>query len=54
MLDNLIEIWKQSSFMEAEESESKKRPVMVLKWTEGFGLIEASILVFEDIDLNEE
>jgi hypothetical protein len=27
---------------------------MVLKWSEGFGLTEASIMVFEDIDLNEE
>jgi hypothetical protein len=52
--DDLSEICKQSALEEAEgpEPESKERTVTVLKLAEGFGLTEAVISVFEDINCN--
>lgn len=45
MLDNLVEIWKQSTFEEAEEPELKPRDriITVSKLNEGFGLTGTAI-----------
>ena len=39
---------------EEPEPEHKKRTMMVLKFTDGLGLIDAGITEFEDIDWNEQ
>jgi hypothetical protein len=39
---------------EQPESEHKERTMVVLKFTEGLGLIEAGVTEFEYIDLNEK
>jgi hypothetical protein len=56
MLDNLVEIWKQSTIEEAEEPQPKPRDriIMVSKLNEGCGLTETSIKEFDDIDSNEQ
>jgi predicted restriction endonuclease len=55
-LDNLVEIWRQSTLEEAEEPqpEQKDRTMTVSKPTEGLGLTEAGIQVFDDTDSNEQ
>jgi hypothetical protein len=55
-LDNLVEIWKQSTLEEAEEPKPKPRDriIMVSKLNEGFGLIGTGIKEFSDIDSNEQ
>jgi len=56
MLDNLVEIWKQSTLEEAEEPEPKLRDriIMVSALNEGFGLTGIGIKEFDDIDSNEQ
>ena len=56
MLDNLVEIWKQSTLEEAEEDGPKPRDtiVMVSKLNEGFRLTGTGIKEFNDIDSNEQ
>jgi len=54
-----LEIQKQSAVEESEEGAEprlsvKRRIMMVLKTPEGLWLIEAGMMVFEDIDLNEQ
>jgi len=44
-LDDLVEIRAQSAVEEAEELESIERIMRISKLTEGYGLIEASIIV---------
>jgi hypothetical protein len=50
-LCRLFQIQKQSAVEDAEdpEPESKERTVTVLKLTEGLGLTEAGVKVFEDV-----
>jgi uncharacterized DUF497 family protein len=50
--DDAVEILMQSALDEAEESEpeSEERTMTVVKMTEGIGLTEACIEVFEGID----
>src|SRR5215469_14550520 len=45
---------KHTDETEEPEPEHKERTVMVLKFTEGLGLIEAGITEFEDIDWNNQ
>jgi hypothetical protein len=54
-LDHPVEFCKQSAREESvePESEPKERNVLVLKLTEGRGLTEAGIKLFESIDWNE-
>jgi hypothetical protein len=47
-----LQIRKQSSQEEAEES--KEMTMVVLKLTEGLGLVQAGIKVFEDTDSYEQ
>jgi hypothetical protein len=56
MLDDIVEIRELGAVQEAEEPwpERKKRTVTVLKLTEGLGLIEAGIQVFQDINWKEQ
>jgi len=56
MLDNLVEIWKQSTLEEAEEPAPKPRNriIMVSKLNEGFGVTGTGIKEFDDIDSNEQ
>jgi len=51
-----VDIRKQSALEEVEEPESEpmERTMMVLKLTEGLGLIEGCIRVFEYIYWNEQ
>jgi hypothetical protein len=51
-LNNPIEIQKQSTLEEDVKPEPKDRTVPFSQWTEGLGLIEAGIMVFEHIDWN--
>ena len=55
-LDHVLQIRKQKAFEEAKESvpELKERAMTVWKSTEGVGLTEAGIKVFEDIFRNEQ
>jgi hypothetical protein len=55
-INHLVEIRDQSALDKGENPahEPKERTIMVLKLTEGLGLIEACSEVFEDIDLNEQ
>jgi hypothetical protein len=39
---------------ESSRADSKKRNVTISKLTEGLGLIQVGIRMFEDIDMNEE
>jgi cysteine synthase len=54
-LGHLVEIRKQSAVEEAEEPEPdpKERAMTVLNLTEGLGVTEAGIKVFEDTDRKE-
>jgi len=56
MLDNLVEIWKQSTLEEAEEPEPKPRVriITISKLNEGFGLTGTGIKEFDDIDSNKQ
>jgi hypothetical protein len=45
---------RNKSALETEEPEPNERTMLVLKVTEGLGLIEAGIKVFKDIDSNEQ
>jgi hypothetical protein len=55
-VDHLVDIQNQSALKESKEPacEPKQRTIVVLKLTEGLGLIEIASQVFEDIDLNEQ
>jgi hypothetical protein len=55
MLDHPIEFRKQSAREESVEPESapNERNVLVLKLTEGHGLVEGGFKLSENIDLNE-
>jgi hypothetical protein len=53
-LDDLVEIRKQSALVEAAGPEPKERTVRVLKLTEGLGLTERGIKVFEVIYCREQ
>ena len=55
MLDNLVEILKQSTLEEAQAPQPKPTDmnIMVSKLTEGFGLTGTGIMEFNDIDSNE-
>jgi len=44
-LDDLVEIRAQSAIEEAEEPESLKRIRRISKLAEGYGLVEASIIL---------
>jgi hypothetical protein len=52
----MFEILKESAREEAEdlEPEPKERDMTVLNLTAGFGLTEADINLFEDIESNEQ
>ena len=56
MLDNLVEIWKQSTLEEPEEPVPKPRDriIMVSKLNERFGVTGTGIKEFDDIDSNEQ
>jgi hypothetical protein len=54
--DHLVEIQKQSALegTEEPEPEPKERTMTAMKLTEGLGLTEAGIKVFEDLHWSEQ
>jgi hypothetical protein len=54
--DHLVQIRKHSALEEAEkpDPEPKERTMTVMKLTEGLGLTDAGIKVFEDIHWSEQ